>query len=119
MCLCAANRRMPASTIAIAGRSNLDSAETPALGQVQQIRPSGGTVKAPTNVIDAPGPVRGHAEVTSGFARRDLMKIGAAAVASVPIITGSPLFAQPAAQPPAAAGATPAQPQPGSTAVAA
>src|SRR6516225_4093268 len=99
---------MPASTIV--GSSNLDRAETAALGPVQQTRPLGGTVKALNNVIDAPALDRNRSERTSAFARRDVMKIGAAAVAGLPMLAGSPLFAQQAAQQPAAAGATPTQP---------
>ena len=70
-------------------------------------------MKTPTNVIDAPD--RDRSESTNGFARRDLMKIGAAAVAGLPIIAGSPLFAQ---QPPSSS-ATSVQPQPSNPAVAA
>src|SRR5262245_36276499 len=107
---------MPASSIV--GSSNLDRAETGALGQVQQIHPLGGTVKAPSQLIDAPAPGRDDAQSSSGFARRELMKIGAAAVASVPMLAGSPLFAQQAAQQPTAAGANPVQPQSNNPAVA-
>src|SRR5262249_34230358 len=80
--------------------------------------PLGGTMKTPSQLIDAPAPARDDAQSSSGFARRELMKIGAAAVASVPILAGSPLFAQPAAQQPAAAGGNPVQPQSNNRAVA-
>ena len=76
-------------------------------------------MKALNNVIDAPALDRNRSERTSAFARRDVMKIGAAAVAGLPMLAGSPLFAQQAAQQPAAAGATPTQPQPSNTDVAA
>jgi 2-methylcitrate dehydratase len=75
-------------------------------------------VKAPSQLIDAPAPGRDDAQSSSGFARRELMKIGAAAVASVPMLAGSPLFAQQAAQQPTAAGANPVQPQSNNPAVA-
>lgn len=76
-------------------------------------------MKTPNSVIDAFAPDRDRSESTTGFARRELMKISAAAVASLPMLAGSPLFAQQAAQPPAAAGAIPDAPQPNNTAVAA
>lgn len=76
-------------------------------------------MKAPNSVIDALAPDRDRSESTTGFARRELMKISAAAVASLPMLAGSPLFAQQAAQQPAAAGAIPVPPQPRNTAVAA
>src|SRR5689334_15429371 len=66
-------------------------------------------MKASNNVIDASAPDRDQAQSSSGFARRELMKVGAAAVASLPMFAGAPSFAQQAAQQAPAAGTTPAQ----------
>ena len=76
-------------------------------------------MKAANNGIGAQAPDRCSARLTSGFARRELMKIGAAAVAGLPMLAGSPLLAEQVSQQPAAAGAAPGAPQSGNTAVAA
>ena len=76
-------------------------------------------MKPANNGIGAQAPDRNSALSTSGVARRELMKIGAAAVAGLPMLAGSPLLAEPVAQQPAAAGATPGPPPSGNAAAAA
>jgi 2-methylcitrate dehydratase len=70
-------------------------------------------LKASNTGIGSPESDRDQAPSTSGFARRELMKAGAAALAGLPMLAGSPVLAQQAAPKAPAEGATPVQPAAG------